>query len=375
VYIIPNCDPHLSEYPPERWRVRSWISGFTGSTGIAVITSNKAALWSDSRYFLQGEKELKGSEFIFFKEGLPETPAFYEWIQEEIANCGGALAIDDEAFSYLETEKIEKLFAKKGIKIVLDFNPIDKIWINRPEIPSEKIFEYEIKYAGESYQEKRKRLLDAAAKHDCNAILLTAMDDVAWAFNIRGADVPFNPVAVAYGYIGKRDNIIFIEQEKIDKNTYKYLTACKIRVMPYCFIYDYLLHLPSEERVLTDPIRTNSRLVGILKNKGNYILGQSPAMLMKSIKNNTEIEGTHKAVVRDGVAMVNFLYWIDSSIGKIPLDELSVSRKLHEMRANQPLFVGDSFATIAGYGPHGAIVHYTADRESNATLKPEGLLL
>lgn len=373
-YIVPNYDPHLSEYPPKRWRVRRWISGFTGSAGIAVITTGKAALWSDSRYFLQAEKELEGTEFIFFKEGLPGTPDIYEWIEEQIKN-GGALAIDDEAFSYSEGVKIENLFAGKGIKVVSDFKPIDKTWTDRPEIPSEKIFEYKTEYAGESYTEKREKILAAAAAKGCNAVLLTALDDIAWAFNIRGTDVPFNPVALAYGYIGKTESVIFTAKDKIDEETNLYFTGCNIKVMPYDAIYGYLQGLPSGEKVLADPSRTNYRLGEILKNRGNLIQAQSPAMLMKSIKNNTEIKGLRKALVRDGVVMVNFLHWIDTNIGKIPMTELSVSEKLHILRAGQPMFRGESFSTISGYGPHGAIVHYSANEESNAELRPEGFLL
>lgn len=373
-YIVSDRDPHMSEYPPERWKTRKWISGFSGSAGTAVITLDKAALWSDSRYFIQAEAQLAGTEYLFFKEGLPATPDMYEWAAGE-TKPSGAVAIDDKTISYTDGEKIEKLMTAKGIKTVFGFDPFDTIWEDRPAIPDGKACEYPLQYSGETFEHRRMRLLKEAEAKGADGVLLATLDDTAWSFNIRGCDIRYNPVTVACGYISRRENVLFIDEAKTDAALKEYLGKNGITTKPYEATEEYLKNLPEGEQVLADPDRTSHRLASILAGKSAAVFSASPAMLMKSIKNDTENEGIHNALQRDGAAMCQFLCWLDENIGKTPLSETSVSRKLHEFRAAQPLFVEESFATIAGYAEHGAIVHYTATEESDKELQPKGFLL
>lgn len=373
-YIVFNCDPHLSEYSPERWETRIWISGFTGSAGTAVITPDKAAMWSDSRYFIQAEKELAGTEYIFFKEGFPTTPDIYGWALNE-TRPGGTVTVNDKAISYTEGEKIRELAKRNGIKVLFGFDPFDTIWEGRPAIPDGKAYEYPLQYSGEDFKHRRERILKTAEKEGADAVLLSTLDDTAWSFNIRGCDIPYNPVTVAYGYISRRENILFIEGCKTDAALQEYLGRNDIKILPYTAIEEYLQNLPEGERVLTDPDRTNHRLASILVEKGAAVFGISPATLMKCIKNDTENEGIRNATLRDGVALCQFLCWLDENIGKTPLSELAIIESIHKFRSMQALFKDESFDTKAGYAEHGAIVHYSATKESDKELKPEGFLL
>lgn len=374
VYMVPNFDPHLSEYPPERWNTRKWTTGFTGSAGCAVISLTNAALWSDSRYFIQAEKELEGTNYTFFKDGLPDSVSIIDWVCEQ-AGEGGVVAADDTAFSYNEGAKMKATFSKRGIDLRFDFNPIDQLWNDRPSIPESEVMVYATEYAGEDFESKYKKILEKAIQREANSVLLSALDDIAWAFNIRGEDVKFNPMVVAYGFLSDSKKAIFIEEKKVSSDAAKYFAENGIEVMEYDKIEDFLKSLPSDSKVIADTSRANYRLCNILSEKGCLIAECSPITMMKSVKNSTEIEGTRNALTRDGVAMVNFLYWLDTNIGKIEMSEISIADKLRSFRAEQPLFMGESFGTIAGYAGHGAIVHYRATVESDAKLQPKGFVL
>lgn len=374
VYIVPNFDPHLSEYPPERWNTRKWASGFTGSAGSAAISLNEAALWSDSRYFIQAENELKGTGYTFFKDGMPETISLNDWVCQQ-AGVGGTVAADDTAFSYNEGIRMKSIFANNGVKLDFSFSPIDKLWENRPSIPENEIFVHGMEYAGEGFKSKYSRIMQETKKRGANAILLSALDDIAWAFNIRGCDVKFNPVVVAYAYLSEEKRVIFIEKCKLPNIVEEYFNENGIEILPYGEIENFLHSLDTTTKVLADPARVNYRLCNTLCNKGIFVAATSPIAMMKSIKNKVEIDGTKNALIRDGVAMTNFLYWLDSNIGKIEMSEVSIAEKLRTFRAEQPLFIGESFGTIAGYAGHGAIVHYRATEESDAKLQPKGFVL
>lgn len=374
VYMVPNFDPHLSEYPPERWNTRKWTTGFTGSAGCAVISLTNAALWSDSRYFIQAEKELEGTNYTFFKDGLPDSVSIIDWVCEQ-AGEGGVVAADDTAFSYNEGAKMKATFSKRGIDLRFDFNPIDQLWNDRPSIPESEVMVYATEYAGEDFESKYKKIIEKAIQREANSVLLSALDDIAWAFNIRGEDVKFNPMVVAYGFLSDSKKAIFIEEKKVSSDASKYFAENGIEVMEYDKIEDFLKSLPSDSKVIADTSRANYRLCNILSEKGCLIAECSPITMMKSVKNSTEIEGTRNALTRDGVAMVNFLYWLDTNIGKIEMSEISIADKLRSFRAEQPLFMGESFGTIAGYAGHGAIVHYRATVESDAKLQPKGFVL
>ena len=374
VYMVPNFDPHLSEYPPERWNTRKWTTGFTGSAGCAVISLTNAALWSDSRYFIQAEKELDGTNYTFFKDGLPDSVSIIDWVCEQAEN-GGVVAADDTAFSYNEGAKMKETFKRRGIELRFDFNPIDVLWNDRPSIPESKVMVYATEYAGEDFESKYKKIIEKAIQRGANSVLLSALDDIAWAFNIRGEDVKFNPMVVAYGFLSDSKRVIFIESKKASSDATKYFAENGIEVMGYDMIEEFLNSLPSDNKVIADTSRANYRLCKILSDKGCLIAECSPITMMKSVKNSTEIEGTRNALTRDGVAMVNFLYWLDTNIGKIEMSEISIADKLRSFRAEQPLFMGESFGTIAGYAGHGAIVHYRATEESDAKLQPKGFVL
>ncbi len=374
VYMVPNFDPHLSEYPPERWNTRKWATGFTGSAGCAVISLTNAALWSDSRYFIQAEKELEGTNYTFFKDGLPDSVSIIDWVCEQ-AGKGGVVAADDIAFSYNEGARMKETFRRRGIELRFDFNPIDVLWNDRPSIPESEVMLYTTKYAGENFESKYNKIIEKAIQRGANSVLLSALDDIAWAFNIRGEDVKFNPMVVAYGFLSDSKRVIFIESKKVSSDVAKYFAENGIEVMGYDKIEDFLKSLPSDIKVIADTSRANYRLCNILSEKGCLIAECSPITMMKSVKNNTEIEGTRNALTRDGVAMVNFLYWLDTNIGKIEMSEISIADKLRSFRAEQPLFMGESFGTIAGYAGHGAIVHYRATEESDAKLQPKGFVL
>lgn len=374
VYMVPNFDPHLSEYPPERWNTRKWVTGFTGSAGCAVISLNDAALWSDSRYFIQAEKELEGTDYRFFKDGLPDSISVMEWVCEHAGN-NGVVAADDTAFSFNEGVKMKELFSKRGIKSKFNFNPIDELWEDRPSIPESKVMVYQTEYAGEDFNSKYQKIIEKAQQRGANAVLLSALDDIAWVFNLRGEDVKFNPMVVAYGFLSKDKKVIFIESNKLTPDALSYFSSNGIEVMKYDDIEQYLSNLTTDTKVIADPTRVNYRLCNILNDKNALIAETSPITMMKSVKNSTEIEGTRNALTRDGVAMVKFLHWLDSNIGKIEMSEISISEKLRSFRAEQPLFMGESFGTIAGYGGHGAIVHYRATEESDAKLQPKGFVL
>lgn len=374
VYMVPNFDPHLSEYPPERWNTRKWTTGFTGSAGCAVISLTNAALWSDSRYFIQAEKELEGTNYTFFKDGLPDSVSIIDWVCEQ-AGKGGVVAADDTAFSYNEGARMKETFRRRGIELRFDFNPIDVLWNDRPSIPESEVMLYTTKYAGENFESKYNKIIEKAIQRGANSVLLSALDDIAWAFNIRGEDVKFNPMVVAYGFLSDSKRVIFIESKKVSSDVAKYFAENGIEVMGYDKIEDFLKSLPSDSKVIADTSRANYRLCNILSEKGCLIAECSPITMMKSVKNNTEIEGTRNALTRDGVAMVNFLYWLDTNIGKIEMSEISIADKLRSFRAEQPLFMGESFGTIAGYAGHGAIVHYRATEESDAKLQPKGFVL
>ena len=374
VYMVPNFDPHLSEYPPERWNTRKWTTGFTGSAGCAVISLTNAALWSDSRYFIQAEKELEGTNYTFFKDGLPDSVSIIDWVCEQ-AGKGGVVAADDTAFSYNEGARMKETFSRRGIELRFDFNPIDVLWNDRPSIPESEVMLYTTKYAGENFESKYNKIIEKAIQRGANSVLLSALDDIAWAFNIRGEDVKFNPMVVAYGFLSDSKRVIFIESKKVSSDVAKYFAENGIEVMGYDKIEDFLKSLPSDSKVIADTSRANYRLCNILSEKGCLIAECSPITMMKSVKNSTEIEGTRNALTRDGVAMVNFLYWLDTNIGKIEMSEISIADKLRSFRAEQPLFMGESFGTIAGYAGHGAIVHYRATEESDAKLQPKGFVL
>ncbi len=372
-YIIPSTDPHMSEYVPERWSARSWISGFTGSAGTIVVTKEKAGLWTDSRYFLQGEEQLKGSPIKLFKSGLPETPNIEEWLNDTIEK-GGTVGFDGKVFAVSQVRDLEATFERKGIKVNGEHDLIEDVWENRPSVPLNEVYVHEVKYAGKTRIEKLGEIRTELEKQSADYSLTATLDDIAWIYNLRGSDVDFNPVFVAYTLISKGGAVLFIDERKLTFDLKTELENDGIEIKDYVEIAKELKGLPNGSSVLLDTGKTNYWLYSALE-KSRIIEGKNPSTYLKACKNQVEISGMKSAHKRDGASMVKFIYWLESNIGKEKITELSAAEKLLEFRKANDMFVGESFNTISGYGPHGAIVHYAANEETDAEIKPEGFYL
>ena len=342
-FIFPSTDPHQGEYVPEHWQTRKWISGFDGSAGTAVVTLSDAALWTDSRYFIAAAQQLEGTPFTLMKDGLPDTPAIPEWLCQQLTE-NDVVGIDGEVFTAAEIEELRSALGKVGILLRTDLDPAEELWTDRPPIPKNKVEIQSLEFAGESAESKIERVRQALREQQAEHLVISQLDEIAWLLNMRGSDVHCNPVFVSYVLLTQDDVTLFIDSEKLDDSVKNYLNRIGVKVLPY--------GKPSFESKAFDPI---------------------PAM--KSIKNHAEIEGFRRAMIRDGVAMVRFLRWLKPAVEAGKETELSIDRKLTALRAEQDLYRGLSFDTIAAYGPHGAIVHYEATPESDVVLEPRGLLL
>ncbi len=373
-FIIPGTDPHLSEYSAEHWKSRDWISGFTGSAGTAVVTFDQAGLWTDSRYFLQAEIQLEGTSFKLFKQGLPETPDIVSWLISTLP-VGSNVAIDGAMFATTEALQLQKTLLQSDLQLIADFDPFDKIWTNRPVIPQNPLFIYEEKYSGESTQSKIEKILSDINKKGASAILLSALDEIAWAFNVRGTDVECNPVVICYAYISSSRKALFIDAAKVPQKEYDCLTEQGIEVIPYNKVLPFIEQIPQNITLFIDAGKLNFKLFQAVSGNKKYIMGNSPVTWLKSLKNPTEIEGFRNAMIKDGVALVQFFRWLEAHISDGNITETEIGRQLIRFRSKQELFIGESFSTISGYNGHGAIVHYHATPESESTLEPSGFLL
>ena len=372
-FIIPSTDPHLSEYVAPHWQSREWISGFTGSAGTVVVTAKDAGLWTDSRYFLQAARQLEGTCITLYKEMLPETPNIPEFLSAHLQE-GDCVGIDGKMFSAEEVEHLQKELKKSGIRIKRIADPMQLLWTDRPAMPLAPAFVYDTKYAGMSFTEKLPAVRQAMEAAGADSLLLSALDEIAWLLNIRGNDVHCNPVVVSYLLIEKDKVNYFVQPQKVTPELAEYFSANGISVHPYEEIGDYLNSFNAHS-ILMNPAKTNYAIYSAIRPGCLIINGASPVALLKAIRNKQEIAGIHAAMQRDGVALVKFLKWLDEAVPAGKETEISVDKKLHTFRAAQPLYMGESFDTIAGYKEHGAIVHYEATPETDVTLKPEGFLL
>ncbi|MBP8871143.1 MAG: aminopeptidase P family protein [Bacteroides sp.] len=372
-FIIPSTDPHLSEYVAPHWQSREWISGFTGSAGTVVVTAKDAGLWTDSRYFLQAARQLEGTCITLYKEMLPETPNIPEFLSAHLQE-GDCVGIDGKMFSAEEVEHLQKELKKSGIRIKSIADPMQLLWTDRPAMPLAPAFVYDTKYAGMSFTEKLPAVRQAMEAAGADSLLLSALDEIAWLLNIRGNDVHCNPVVVSYLLIEKDKVNYFVQPQKVTPELTEYFNVNGISVHPYEEIGDYLNSFNAHS-ILMNPAKTNYAIYSAIRPGCLIINGASPVALLKAIRNKQEIAGIHAAMQRDGVALVKFLKWLDEAVPAGKETEISVDKKLHTFRAAQPLYMGESFDTIAGYKEHGAIVHYEATPETDVTLKPEGFLL
>ena len=372
-FIIPSTDPHLSEYVAPYWMSREWISGFTGSAGTAVILIDKAGLWTDSRYFLQAEKELEGSGITLYKEMLPETPSITKFLCQNL-KPGESVSIDGKMFSVQQVEQMKEDLAPYQLQVNLFGDPLKNIWKDRPSMPDAPAFIYDVKYAGKSCGEKVAAIRTELKEKGIFALFLSSLDEIAWTLNLRGSDVHCNPVIVSYLLVTQDEVVYFISPEKITQEVNEYLQEQQVSLRKYDEAESFLNSFTGEN-ILIDPKKTNYAIYSAINPACKVVRGESPVTLLKAIRNEQEIAGIHHAMQRDGVALVKFLKWLEASVLSGKETELSVDRKLHEFRAAQPLYMGESFDTIAGYKEHGAIVHYSATEESDVTLQSKGFLL
>lgn len=372
-FIIPSTDPHLSEYVAPYWMSREWISGFTGSAGTAVILMDKAGLWTDSRYFLQAEKELEGSGITLYKEMLPETPSITKFLCQNL-KPGESVSIDGKMFSVQQVEQMKEDLAPYQLQVNLFGDPLKNIWKDRPSMPDAPAFIYDVKYAGKSCGEKVAAIRTELKKKGIFALFLSSLDEIAWTLNLRESDVHCNPVIVSYLLVTQDEVVYFISPEKITQEVNEYLQEQQVSLRKYDEAESFLNSFTGEN-ILIDPKKTNYAIYSAINPACKVVRGESPVTLLKAIRNEQEIAGIHHAMQRDGVALVKFLKWLEASVLSGKETELSVDRKLHEFRAAQPLYIGESFDTIAGYKEHGAIVHYSATEESDVTLQSKGFLL
>ena len=376
-FIFPSTDPHQSEYVAEHWKGREWISGFDGSAGTAVVTMNAAALWTDSRYFLAAEEQLKGTEFQLMRLKIEGTPTIAEWIGRE-CGAGAEVGIDGWCSSVSDVkDMIASLRKQGGITLRTNFDPLKLIWRDRPAIPENPVEIYPLQYAGEATHDKIARIRQALRETHADGMLMAALDDIAWTLNLRGTDVHCSPVFVSYLLISTTDVTLYINKVKLSPEVVEYLKSEGVAVAPYDEISkglkDYF-----EYNILLDPNEVNYALYKSAVRE--IVEEESPVKRMKTVKNEREISGFRSAMLKDGIAMVKFLKWIDewkenSSMAGGQQTEISISERLEALRAEQPLYKGLSFDTIAGYQAHGAIVHYEATPETDIPLKPEGFLL
>ncbi|WP_407406007.1 aminopeptidase P family protein [Chryseobacterium sp.] len=355
-FIIYSADPHMSEYLTEQWQERAWLSGFLGSAGFVVITQDKAGLWTDGRYFTQAPVELAGSGIDLYKEGVEGTPNYIDWIISEIQE-NGTVAVNALATSHANWEQLSEKLNSKKIHLI-DAPLLDQVWTDRGTPSKNPIFVHPIERAGQSVNDKIAAIRDKMEVMEATFHIISSLDDVAWTLNLRGSDVQSNPVFLGYIIITKNEVLLFTNLEKLDADARKQLDESFVKMMPYEEFFNHLRTIKNQ-KILVSP-NSNQSIFESLKENNEFLKAAVPGNLMKAQKNDTELEGFRKVMVRDGVAMVKFLYWLTQNAGKEPMNEYSIGVKLKEFRAAGENFVGESFGSIIGYKDNGAVIHYSA---------------
>lgn len=369
--IIPGTDPHQSEYPSEHWKFRDYVSGFTGSNGTAVVTLDDAGLWTDSRYFLQAAEQLEGSGFTLHKENIPGEPTVLEWLGE-VLDEDAVVGVDGRLFSLIEANRIEMFCAQNGFMFAPDFRAAEAIWTDRPARPMNPAFVHDEALAGEDVDSKISRVVDALDAADADGLLITALDEIAWLLNLRGSDVDYTPVVIAFAYVSEDERVLFIDSEKVTSEVKDHLKKYGVKIKDYDDIEKFLGKISSTATVMVDPNRVSDALGQAMICNKTYMA--SPVIALKGVKNECQIAGFRQAMLYDGAAMVRMMMWLEQNVAN-GITEMDVDRRLQQERAAYASNRGDSFHMIAGYKDHGAIVHYEATDESAYTLAPDGLLL
>lgn len=373
-YIIPSADAHQSEYVAGYWKCRMWISGFTGSAGTVVVTEEKAGLWTDGRYFIQAEKQLEGSGIELFKMGQPGVPTINEWLKEELKD-GEVVGFDGRVYSVDGARAIENSLSSKNIKLETKFDLINDIWTDRPGTPTDPIFVLDVKYAGKSRVEKIELVRDEMKSKGANHHLLTSLDDIAWLLNVRGNDVTSTPVVISYVVVSMDKTYFFVDENKVSAEIRAELQKDGVEVKAYEDIYEFLGKLAKGDKVLYDANKTNVGLINSLDSSVGTVEGNNVTTILKAVKNDVEIANLRNCQIKDGVAMVNFLHWLDTHVGEEEITEITADDKLREFREAQADFIYPSFGSIAAYKEHAAMMHYSATPEVAYKLEKEGLFL
>lgn len=374
IYVVPTSDFHESEYVGEHFKARRFITGFTGSAGTAVITMTEAGLWTDGRYFVQAENQLKGSTVTLYRMGEEGVPKVDEFIADKLPQ-GGCLGFDGRVVNGTWGKKLEKTASEKQASLHVNEDLIDLIWSDRPALSKEPLFLLEEKYTGKSTKEKMADLRKVMKEEGANVHILTSLYDIAWLLNIRGGDIESVPVVLSYLMLTETECIWFLQEEIVTPEIRSYLEENQVITKPYDAIYDDVPKLSSDSVVLMDGGAVNYRISSSLDKNIKVVDKPNPTELMKAIKNKTEVDNTRMAHVKDGVAFTKFMYWLKTNIGKIPMTEISASDYLEARRREQDNFIELSFGTICAYGPNAAMMHYAATPETDTELKPEGFLL
>ncbi len=372
-YIITGSDPHLSEYLPDYWKTRQWISGFTGSFGNVVVTHDKAGLWTDTRYFIQAENQLKDTGIDLYKLRVPNQIDIPTWLSSELAK-GQKVGVDGFCIGVSEINILKEAFLAKNIEICTDVDLISQIWSNRPELPKGLIIEQPLELSGISRLEKLNLIRESMKSKCADYHLVGSLDDISWILNIRGRDIRFNPVAISYLLVSNNEAILFIDQEKISEELRIELTNLNVKIANYTDIVIKLKEIKEVSTFLIDPNRINYNVYKAIAGTHNIEEAENPSVLKKSIKNSTEIEGMKRACIKDGVALTKFWCWLENNINN-KHTEINISDKLAQFRGEQENFVEESFNSIVAYKENAALPHYSATENNCAVIKPQGLLL
>lgn len=371
-YIVANTDPHQSEYIAEHWREREWISGFTGSAGTVVVTMNEAGLWTDGRYYIQAETELKGSGVNLFRAVDLGVPTIPEWLRDNVSS--GCIGINGQLFSAAFVKDLEKEFGQEGLHIK-DKDLIAEIWEDRPGVSERPAILHDVRFAGKNRQEKLAAVRQEMAKKRADYFLLTVLDDIAWFFNLRGSDIPNNPVVESHALIGRESVSLFINDRKLLAEVRRELEADCVTIRGYDDVLELLKNLQAGDKIWLDPAKVNFRLYNAIPQTANKLEEPNITTRIKAIKNEVELDNLRRCHIRDSVAMVKFLRWLDLSVGKQEITEISADEKLKSFRAQQDLYLEPSFDTIAGYRDHAALMHYKAAPETTYKLERKGFFL
>ncbi len=370
---ISGTDLHSSEYLPEMWQTRSFISGFTGSYGIVVITSNEAGLWTDTRYFIQAEEQIMGSGITMHKLRVPDAVSPENWLAGTLVS-GNKVGIDTQTISVSGFRNLQKTLAKKGIELVAVPDLFEMIWKNRPQFPQDKIFNFDTTFAGYSRKDKQIQIAEKLNSLNADFHVITMLDELAWQFNLRGSDISYNPVFMGFGLVGNNESYLFVDQAKIPVEMIELLENEEVSVKDYNEFYFFLSEIKNR-RILLDPLTANYKVFQALSKNNEIIEDTSLISKSKALKNETELKGFRAAMLKDGIALVEFLFWLKLNIGKRIVTEYEIGRKLNEFRSKQSNFKDESFPPIVGYKHHGAIVHLSVGPDDALSVEPEGILL